>query len=102
MGRRTIEELRDQRVKAMTSAERAEYRGGARLGPPGHQGRPRRSAKPARQPESANASWLYECPPAKQRWPASRPAAPAPHLRPCRRPLPSLGLKLTIDLTPAH
>ena len=102
MGRTTIEELRNRRVNAMTSAERAEFDEAlttARLAiDVGEKVREAREAAGLSQRELA----VHECPPAKQRWLASRPAAPAPHSRPCKRPLPRWASNSTSTSLPAH
>ena len=85
MARPTIDELRDERLEAMSDSERAvfdEALAAARLAL--QVGEMVRDAREAAGCLSEN--WQLACPRARRRSPASKPAVPAPRSAPSRRP----------------
>ena len=102
MGRTTIEELRNRRVNAITSAERAEFDEAlatARLAiDVGEKVREAREAAGLSQRELAVRMSTQPSSGGSPRG----PAAPAPHSRRLQKAASALGLELTIDLAPAH
>ena len=102
MGRTTIEELRNRRVNAMTSAERAEFDEAlttARLAiDVGEKVREAREAAGLSQRELAARMSTSQA--AVARLEAGGTSATL--ARPCKRPPAALGLELNIDLAPAH